>query len=240
MAGLFAKNYRSAHEPNPEELIYTILQESKGQMTQEKVIDFIRSRDQKLFLEFEANCLLYYCIDPLVDIFSDTKFILTIRDCYSWLNSMLNQHYIALSGGFPPHWIAMLDYMFPVKKESYNYKYESWLHGTGLAPIESYFSYWASHNRKIISTIPASQLLIIRTNEISSDIKRIANFVGIDSQSLDSTQTHLFRRKNKPLNVLSEIDPDFLEEKARFYCGDIMQQVFGGMPDIKKVFWEKD
>src|ERR1043166_1722999 len=68
MAGLFAKNYRAKNEPGARSLIYSILDWSRDGRGGEDLPlrDYMQTRDRRLWLEFEANHLLYYVIDNLV------------------------------------------------------------------------------------------------------------------------------------------------------------------------------
>ena len=50
----------------------------------------VHRRDKALWLEMEASAFNVHVLDLLVQEFPHARFILTIRDCYSWVDSALN------------------------------------------------------------------------------------------------------------------------------------------------------
>jgi hypothetical protein len=71
-------------------------------------------------------------------------------------------------------------------------------------------------------------LLVVKMPELTQSIPQIETFLGITPGSLPT-----FVRGNvttKKCHILSQIDKDFLEEKANFYCKELMDKYF---PDVK-------
>ena len=90
---MFSYSFRATHEPdvagtNP--LVISWLDNKVGRLELEKAL---RERDRNLGLELESSHLLGYVSDVIADIFADAKFLITIREPYSWLESRLNFHY---------------------------------------------------------------------------------------------------------------------------------------------------
>jgi hypothetical protein len=90
IAEIFSGYYRVAHEPEYEQLIEMIIGASSYALSQAQMAEFVRSRDQQLKLELECSHPLFYLLDTLLDEFPEARFILTLRDCYSWLDSQKN------------------------------------------------------------------------------------------------------------------------------------------------------
>ncbi|MDY6992749.1 MAG: hypothetical protein SVR94_09120 [Pseudomonadota bacterium] len=67
----------------------------------------------------------------------------------------------------------------------------------------------------------------MKTKEINKSVKRIENFLGIESETLSPVYGNKGKQK---FNILSKIDKNFLEEKANLHCGELMNQYF---PEIK-------
>ncbi len=125
----------------------------------------------------DSSYLNYHLLDILVSEFSDAKFILTIRDCYSWIESYFAQHMLALetqNNWFRHHWIDLMDLRYG-SREKYA-KEEAILAEKGLPTLDSYFSYWREHNSKVLATVPEERLLVVKTQEIEQSIRRIEKF----------------------------------------------------------------
>lgn len=90
MAGLFQGNVRSSHEPERTELLKMILLEANVSMHRDEFVDYICHRDERLGLEFDSSWVNYFIIGHLVYAFPDAKFILLVRDCYTWVESIVN------------------------------------------------------------------------------------------------------------------------------------------------------
>ncbi|BAP55939.1 sulfotransferase domain protein [Thioploca ingrica] len=230
----FSQQYRSAHEPEREFLIHHILAFIHGKIDKSELTQYIRHRDRRLALEMDSSHLNYHLLDILVSEFSDAKFILTIRDCYSWLDSFLNFHYPFYSylRDNPQlrrrnRWIKLYDIDFKAN-EFKHAREENIFANNGLYALDSYFSYWREHNSKVLTTVPEERLLVVKTQEINQSVKKIEEFLGIPLGTLpQNVHRNVKRRK---FNLLSQINKDFLEEKANFHCNELMGKYF---PEVK-------
>lgn len=225
IANLLQKNFRSAHEPRTrqtiEHLSNHLLNKDEGQDFA-SLSTYLRARDKYLWLELEAAHVLHHCIGMLVDIFPNAKFILTIRDCFSWLNSEINQQYMMRKF---PHWTCI---------QRIRYQYGEWnfveedqiLSQYDLYPIASYLSYWTRHNKKVLSAVPSSRLLVIRTQEIDNHLPAMAQFLDISHEEIDQANSHSHQRKSKALNVFELVPSSYIEQQAETYCCELMDQFF--------------
>ena len=118
---------------------------------------------------------------------------MTIRDCYSWINSVVNQHLNK----------PRRDY-FDILNE---HRYNGFPGGFGLEeesfkmyskyPLGAYFSYWNWHISQVLKIVPSSQLLVIRMNEIEERIPKLADFLSIPTRSIKSQFVHSYKAAHK-------------------------------------------
>ena len=230
---IFSRQYRSAHESEERFVVYKLLASANGKIDKSKLIKYVKHRDRRLGLEMDSSHLNGDLVDILVSEFSQAKFILTIRNCYSWVDSFLD---LSL-GGHPPlpsrrntfrgHLPKLYDLRFKANQFKYA-KEEKILADKGLYTLDGYFSYWNEYNNKILTIVPKERLLVVKTREINHSIHRIENFLGIKLGSL-SINIHENLRRRK-FHILSQIDKDFLEEKANLHCQKLMDKYF---PEVK-------
>ncbi|MEW6355481.1 MAG: sulfotransferase [Planctomycetota bacterium] len=225
LAKMLAKACRSDHEPTAVELIWQILGAADGSIGREQIEQYIVERDRRLNLEFESSQLLLYVLDILVGQFPNAKFILTIRDCYSWLRSVTNHE---LTRPINEAWRKMADVRFRKSEFAYSEK-ERILVERGLYTLDGYLSYWAEHNETVLRVVPRPRLLIVKTEEIDGSIARIADFLGIPPEAVDLSASRSNVAESKS-NVLAELDPSLIEEKVQKYCRGVMGKFF---PEVR-------
>ena len=140
---------------------------------------WLRGRDAVLWLECEAFHATAWNILPdlLTKAFPDARFILTVRDCYSWLDSVINQH-LNIKVSPPFQQLRNLYHADPVQREV------AALEVKGLYSLQGYLSYWARHNDFVLNAVPSDKLLVdVPTRGLSEHTDDIASFVGVDHSS---------------------------------------------------------
>jgi Sulfotransferase domain len=220
VSGIFERSYRAAHEPECEQLISRILELGENLHSHDTPA-FLRNRDERLFLELESDVTLFYFLEQLVDEFKQSKFILTIRDCYTWLDSVFNHNLAHRPSGF---WQQFDDYQFA----AWDFRHveeERVLAEHGLRTLRHYLSHWTAHNQTVIATVPKERLLVVRTDDLDNSSGQFATFLGVPAHTIDLTRSHLFRNP-KRFHLMSSIDSAFLDENVRRYCGPLMQEYF--------------
>jgi hypothetical protein len=80
----------------------------------------------------------------------------------------------------------------------------------------------------LLATVPEERLLVVKTKEINQSIPKIETFLGIMPGTLPNNVHEKIRRKK--FNIISQIDKDFLEEKANVHCKELMDKYF---PKVK-------
>jgi hypothetical protein len=228
IAKIFGEHYRAAHEPVYEPMIKMILDASNGSVSRDKLVEFIRLRNSSLTLEMESSHLLFYFLDILLAEFDKARFILTIRDCYSWLDSQINNQ---LSYIEADHWKDFGEFKYQNEILRHT-KEEEVLARFGVYTLDGYLSAWAFHNQQILSTVPPHKLLVVKTREISRDLEKIADFVGVPVDRLSTLGTHSFKTRKK-YGLLSQLDEQYLEEKVNQHCRTLMDKFYPEMENYK-------
>lgn len=228
IAKIFSQNYRAAHEPIYEPMIKMLLDAADGSVSQNELVEFIRSRNRSLRLEMESSHLLFYFLDILLAEFDNARFILTIRDCYSWLDSQINNQLSYIEAN---HWKDFGEFKYQSEILQHP-KEEQVLAKFGVYTLDGYLSAWALQNRQTLSTVPPHKLLVVKTREISRDLKKIADFVGVPVNRLSPLGTHSFKTKKK-YGLLSQLDEQYLNDKVNQHCRTLMDKYYPEMENFK-------
>lgn len=229
MAEIFAKHFRAAHEPERSEMRRILRQEELGKISREDKRKFLWDRDTRLFLEVEAAAFNRRNIGLLAELFPQAKFIVTVRDAYTYTDSVINHllnHSVALEGerrGLVGQ--VMGDGRFRHAPE------ERELLELELHTLDGYLSNYAASTADILQSTPADRCLVIRTDKIRESVADIANFVGVRADLLDTSRSHAFKA-TKRFGVLARMDSDFVDAKVREHCADLMSEYF---PEIRSV-----
>ena len=175
---IFAKNYRSAHEPGFDEAIDHISIKNSDNFNIKYTLRWLHNRDRSLWFECESSHAIAWFSDLLVKEFPDAKFILTVRDCYSWLGSVINQHYN--NDQATGHLKKLRDIYH---KTDGKYETEI-LKKLDLYTLDGYLSYWARHNDFVLNAIPQDRLLVIPTQHIKTKLELLLILLGFKQTSL--------------------------------------------------------
>ena len=225
MAGLF-ENYRSAHHPDGDVRLPLATAYLKGAVDDAAVLGVLRRRDRRLWLEMESSALAGILIAPFAAACPRKKFILTLRDVFSWCDSWID-HNINMPANSDSPWLV-LDRVrlrvddFPVTR------FDAPLTERGFPSLACFFQLWAGHNARVLETLPASRLLTIQTGQIPARMPEIARWAGVPVETLRAERNWIFvtAKKNR---VLSTLDSSYVHETAERFCGALMRAHF---PDV--------
>lgn len=223
LAAIFQPHYRSRHEPLSRPLLLQAAKRPDG-LGEPTGFPVLR-RDVQLRLEMDSSQLNFVILGDLVRAFPDARFVVTIRDCFSWVESFIN-HQLSRppkprSG---PLWSQFRDDRFRASQLRHPPE-EIELQRRGLYTLEGYFSYWALHNRAALDLIPADRRLILRTTDIGNSLDQLATFLSIPVETLSGGQAHENRAKGR-YGVLDEVPQDHVIAVARQQCGELMEELF--------------
>ena len=227
MDGLLRGNFRSAHEPDRSELLKMILLEANDLIQRDQFADYVRNRDKRLNLDFDSSWVNYFIIGHLVRAFPDAKFILLVRDCYTWVESIVNH---MLARDIPADVRKFMDWWF--EPQTYPHKMEEQtLKENGLFSLECYLSCWKGHVTRVSEMIPSERLLLIRTHEIRDALDKVAQFLHVPRERLDDANCHL-NKGTRGKHIGSLVDVTFLEDTVARVCGEVMRRYF---PEVRSV-----
>lgn len=214
------------HEPNSHEVIDMILKIADDKISEDELRDYIQQRDRKLRLEVDSSQLNQFLLDQLIHLYPDARFLLTIRDPYSWVDSFINHQ---LGRGGSDHWKKFRDFRFQPDKFDHPPE-ENALEERGLYTLDGYFSYWRRHNRNVLREVPETRLLVVRTTEITERAKEIAEFAGVSPSKVSRRRSHSNKAKEK-YGVLEKVDREHLASKVEEHCASLMEEYF---PEIRR------
>ena len=141
VASVFGSHFRSTHEPDIDLTADMLEARQQGHASDEELVQWLRQRDSLLWLECEATHAMAWFSDLIAPTFPEARFILPVRACYSWLDSILNQH--LNGGGVRAPYFKLRDLYHATTVAGTNLPL---LKARGLYPLEGYLSYWARHN----------------------------------------------------------------------------------------------
>jgi hypothetical protein len=199
---MLAGSRRTAHEPGWQELLPLIPQARAGELSTHWLGPFFVKRHHRLRLEFESSHLLGSFTPHLVEIFPRARFILLVRDCRSWIDSMINDQ-LNLRPPQVPVWRVAYDAYLGRSNRDFP-EQERILEELDLYPLRNYVAYWHSEVKAITSCVPDERLLTLRTEELSSSLRAIADFFGVHADALAAQHSYKSWRKH---DILDRIDP---------------------------------
>jgi hypothetical protein len=212
-AAMFEENYRSEHEPNVPELTQKVIDFHKGKLSNKDCKQWLIDRDKTLELDVEASHPLGYMAPLLAETFPEAKFVITIRDPLSWLRSRLDFHLIKQ----PTEWNNYRQYIWSKGHTSYSDN-EILLKEKGLFSLDGYLSQYAEQYEILFGTLPKDRTLLVKTNELSNSVEKLASFIGLPSSKIDIRHNN---KVNKKLNILDDLDPHFVEQKIMQHCSKL-------------------
>ena len=220
ITGLFAK-YHSSHEFMWPETLRKIMDYKNGIASKAEFKSFIRERDSRGLLELDSAGFTRFYLDILVEEFPSARFIFCIRDCYSWLDSIVNVYLDGVNDS--PLIQEYTEFIFGVRKKVFadEEQFRADFHNY----IDGILAYWATANEEILSKIPPDRSIVLRTNEISQRKEEIEKFIGFELSSGAGNGVH-FNKAAGRFDILRGCDFGFLEEKFESHCSSLMGRFF--------------
>ena len=226
IAAMFSRNVRTGHEKEALESIEAFFRWREGRMTEREYRAWLVKRDREMALEIDSSWFHGLIVDLLVSEFPDARFVLTIRDCYSWLNSEFKR--VLHTPSQQPERVKMRAFVYNGVPTVHAAE-ELVLKENGLYPVDNYLARWAAHNEKVLATVPRERLLVVRTEQIEERAKEIADFAGLPRYAVRVQRTHEYRNPVQR-EIIQELDREFLEGKVERHCRGVMGRFF---PEIR-------
>jgi hypothetical protein len=223
MAGLF-QAYRTEHHPDRQTRLNLATGLLQNKLNEDEIEKLLRRRDRALWLEMESSTLAGILVRPLARACPRKRFVLTVRDVYSWADSWFDHNLnLPEDPGFKNlDRIRLQPEAFPATP------YDRPLEDRGFFSLAAYFSLWSRHSRHVLDTLPAERLLVVRTHELLAGLPKIADFAGVPTDSLLPERGWEFRTERKH-RVLAMLDVGYVHETAERYSGEMMERFFGNI-----------
>lgn len=222
---IFKKYFRADHEPESRFFTSKIVDYRLNRIDEQEMRRYLRHRDRRLGLELDTSYLNGEVVSLLASEFPDARFILTIRDCLSWTDSILNflMNKPEFMTSRKPHIRRHMEVQFGLPPYEYAPE-EEILKRHGLHPLARYLTYWSEHNRRVMDLLPPERLLIIKTKDIGNSSDAIEKFLGLPPNSLDKA-VHSNSASARH-SVLDQIPRDFVRAQVEACCGELMRKFF--------------
>lgn len=222
----FKNEFRAAHEPESRFLTFRILDYRAGLTGESEMRSYLRQRDRRLGLELDSSYLNADICDLLASEFPQSRFILPMRDCVSWTESMMN--FLLNKPEFMSKWLKSHIYRHMAMQfgpPPYSFApEEKALQEKGLHPLSVYLKYWTEHHRRVIATVPAQRLLVLRTSELGRSARLMEDFLGLPEGRLQqSVHSNAAPRYH---GLIGSVPPAFLRDSVYRHCGELMSTHF--------------
>ncbi|MDJ0747631.1 MAG: sulfotransferase [Xenococcaceae cyanobacterium MO_167.B27] len=221
---LLSHSYRVAHEPERAKTLKMILRHSEGEVDAQSFKAYLRQRDQRLNLEYDIAWANQFIIDHLLTVFPEARYIVLIRDPYTWLQSTVGH---LISRQIPPDVPPFLNWWFKPKKYSHT-SHDRLLEAQGVYSITALVNAWNHHVQTCTQLLPPERCLVLKTHELNSSHQQLADFLQIPWRTLERERGHLNKSKwNGRLDSL--VNTNYLSEVVNSMCADSMTRYF---PDV--------
>ena len=236
IAFLFMKRYQSLHEVSKFTMLRSIFDYLEGRATRDEFVESLRDDDRRWRPTVNVANYFGEVAGEIADAFPDARFIITVRDCYTWLRSQMSQMlamHRRLHLAPKLQWFGKLhDLRFGRRDEAAYPAEEGAVREAGLPPVEAMLRYWTAHNERILGAIPEGRRLVIRTPDIARSVPKIAAFAGVPAESLDAGVAHSHKAPHEQFDLWGLVDPAHIERLAARHCTPLMQTYY---PEITGV-----
>jgi hypothetical protein len=213
--------YRAGHQVDGERMVGLATKVLLGELDvgSTRVRAALRRKSVRYHLEVDVAGHMTVFARPLADMYADAKFVLLIRDCFSWLNSSVEQR--MRSDRINPAF-------FHARYARYGDEFmpdELVLREAAVVPIAGWLRSWTEMNQRVLDAVPSDRLLVVRTEDLDASVEVLARFAGVPASTVRAVP-HA-NPNPAPTGVLSEVPAQFVIEQAREHCGPLMERFWG-------------
>lgn len=220
LEAVFAARYRSAHEPEALVLVDLLVAVADGRAAEDDLRVYLRSRERRLRLEVNCAGLNGLVVEHLVEVAPRARFVLTLRDPYDWLASLVDH---SLRGKPALPYLRLRQIRYGV--DDIHPRGEEPLAEAGLFTIDGYLQSWAERADKALNVVPPDQLLVVRTDQLGDRLADIADFAGVPLSTLDTSRFHEYAATERS-GLLDQLDPAYLRERVLAHCTPVLERFF--------------
>lgn len=234
LAWMFEDRYRAKHEPTRAHMIDLIYARELEGMSDADQAAALRQRDHFLWLELESSNHVSNFAPLLASLFAQARFIVLLRDPYTWLNSVMTVGEENAEQGVDALMRRAMTAKFGFGRLPYS-AHDTPLERRTLAPLQGYCTYYETIYTRLLTELPADRRLVVYTQQITQKVPAIAAFLGIDLASLKLEAAHSDARP-KQARVLDEFDRAYLDDHIQRHCGALMAQYFPQIRTLEDAF----
>ena len=227
-AGMFGA-YRSGHEVDALRMKRVAARARAGDLGPASARWELRRRDLRFRLEVDSAHFLTPFVPQLTDLYPRARFVVLLRDCFSWVDSLLE------------HWARIAIRTLDRRPELPDLSgisaipsvVRSWVSvegqlregrataGLAVALLQT----WAATNTRLLTEAPAARTLGVRTEDLDEAAPRLAAFCGVDVATLRPG----LRWNASPNHhgVLANVPPELMVSEAERWCAPLMEQHWG-------------
>ncbi|MFI5348108.1 MAG: radical SAM protein [Elusimicrobiota bacterium] len=227
LAALF-DDYRSRHDFQHREILERFGDPAAPETSPRAVRSFLRRRDCLGWLEMDSASANFLYVEHLAREFPDGKFLLTVRDCYSWTDSVVGRFLQQFQRPAPDaerrSEMALACRWLGVDAEVFRDERTFLANADGA--LKAILAFWF-RGEGISPRCPPERTLVIRTCDLSRTATQsaIADFIGIDARTLIADRSHRNRNDRKS-DVVRKIPRAVLEERFAPYADSPLMKTF--------------
>jgi hypothetical protein len=223
LARMFQNSMRAQHEPADEQLLELVLRRYGDDLPEDDFALSVAALFRRLDLDLNVSQINGFIIRTLIGLYPRSRYILTIRDCESWMRSFVN-HQRTRTMAPNSAWWRFRDLRFEPNKHPHG-RMDTPLRASGLYGLDAYLSYWLRHNADVIVSVPSEQLYIVPTGQLAREAPSLSKFLGLPSGAV-SGQTHEYAG-DYVASPVDELDRSYLCSRLDWYTSQLLAAVRG-------------
>ena len=198
----FAKifgNYPATHEFMRSETINALLDWREKKFSDEELIRFLRERGRLAGHFVDSAAFLFIAPEMLMRTFPDAKFFFSIRDCESWIISLIDQELAVMDEVRRGRAVIDLSYhdryakLFTSRFNRSAFYDRNALLKEAEPLLNDLAQFWSSFTLSTLEKmlkLPRDQRLIIHLENFDNSISKMAAFAGVRTSDLNLRKTH--------------------------------------------------
>lgn len=217
---MFARSFASDHEFQLQDQLSIFERRLLGTISDEEIRAFIHQRNAAKPLDMDCCGAHFSIVDFLVEEFPDAKFLLTLRDVYSWMNSCVGKLFGDFTAGWGSRAGALMNCLDVLPDGSFQLMNQPNM----KVRLEQMTKIWTGVNQRVLTAVPRERLLIVHTDELGARVEEIAAFCGINPDMLDPIHANA----GENVNFLQCFDPSQIEDLVEIHCRTLMEEHYPG------------
>ena len=228
MAATFGA-YRSGHEVDATRMKRLAGQARTGDLDPARTKRELRRRDLRYRLEVDSAQFLTPFVTQLAALHPRARFVVLIRDCFSWMNSLL-EHWARVTQRVPEGRADTLEasgiYELPDVVRSWFTVEGQLREGRATAGLAaSLLRTWGTTYPRLLAEVPEGRTLVIRTDDIDTSALQLAEFCAVDPATL-RPGLHWNVGPSRQ-GVLGAVPQALVLREAERWCTPLMERYWG-------------